>query len=48
MSEKEKIKACYATDPINNSADFDQEISLLMKYWASEQKNKILIVYLKH
>ena len=32
MSEKEKIKAYYTTDLINNGADFDQEISLWMKY----------------
>ena len=38
MSEKEKIKAYYATDLINKGADFDQEISLWMKYWASEQR----------
>ena len=41
MSEKEKIKAYYATDLINNGADFDQEISLWMRYWASEQKENI-------
>ena len=40
MSEKETIKAYYATDLINNGADFDQEISLWMKYWVSKQKNK--------
>ena len=39
VSEEEKIKAYYATDLINNGADFDQEISLWIKYWASEQKN---------
>ena len=38
MSEKETIKTCYATDLINNGADFDQEISLWMKYCVSEQK----------
>ena len=38
MSEKEKIKAYYATDLIKNGADFDQEISLWMKCWASQQK----------
>ena len=32
MSEKEKIKAYYTTDLINNDADFDQEVSLWMKY----------------
>ena len=32
-------KAFYATDLIDNGADFDQEISLWMKYWASEQKS---------
>ena len=41
MSEKEKIKAYYTTDLINNDADFDQEVSLWMKYWASEQKKDI-------
>ena len=41
MGEKEKIKAYYTTDLINNGADFDQEISLWMKYWASEQKKDI-------
>ena len=41
MSEKEKIKAYYATDLINNGTDFDQEISLWMKYLASEQKKDI-------
>ena len=30
--------AFYATDLIDNGADFDQEISLWMKYWASEQE----------
>ena len=38
ISEKEKVKAYYATDIIDNGADFDQEISLWMKYWASQQK----------
>ena len=41
MSEKGKIKVYYATNLINNGADFDQEISLWMKYWASEQKKVI-------
>ena len=40
MSEEEKTKVYYATDLINNGADFDQEISLWMKYWVSKQKNK--------
>ena len=40
MSEKEKTKVYYATDLINNGADFDQEICLWMKSWASEQKKK--------
>ena len=41
MSEKEKIKAYYTTDLINNDADLDQEVSLWMKYWASVQKKDI-------
>ena len=36
ISEKEKIKAYYATDLINNGAD--QEITLWVKCWASQQK----------
>ena len=32
-------KAYYATDLTDNGTDFDQEISLWMKYWASEQKS---------
>ena len=40
MSEEEKINVYYATDLINNGADFDQEISLWMKYWASDQKKR--------
>ena len=36
ISEKEKIKTYYATDLINNGAD--QEITLWVKCWASQQK----------
>ena len=41
MGEKEEIKAYYATDLINNGTDFDQQISLWMKYWALEQNKDI-------
>ena len=43
MGEKEKIKVYYATDLINNGADFDQEISSWIKYWESEQKKKEIV-----
>ena len=41
MGEKEEIKVHYATDLINNGTDFDQQISLWMKYWALEQNKDI-------
>ena len=41
MSEKEKIKVCYATNFINNGADFDQEISLWIKCRVLKQKKYI-------
>lgn len=39
--KKKKVRAYYTTDLVNNDADFDQEISIWMNYWASEQKKKI-------
>ena len=39
--KKKKVRAYYTTDLVNNDADFDQEISIWMNYWASEPKKKI-------
>ena len=36
---KDKMKAYYATDRINNGADLHEEISSWMKYWASNKKD---------
>ena len=40
MSAKGKIKAHYATNLINNGAEFDQEINLWINYWTSEKNKK--------
>ena len=39
-SAKEKIEAYYATNLINNGAEFDQEISLWINYWTSKKNKK--------
>ena len=39
------LTGCFFT---NNGADFDQKIILWMKYWASERKKKIWIVFLNY